>query len=685
MATKKGRKPNEGEILAMLSEGVAVGIKFTDSKLSKERRRVLDYYAGLLPAPVHGGNSRYISTDVFDAVEGMKADLLEAFSAHSDIVSFSADGPEDAQDAEVATAYVKHVVFEQNPGHEIFNSVIHDGLTARVGVAKVYWDACTDKSYETFEDLDEVALTLLMQQPDVDDLEDVEETEPGVFSGTICRKVDKGQVRIEPIPAEEFIVNPNIKSLADADRLDHRTEKSRSDLIKEGYDKAKVQKLSHTDTDLEQDPERVTRFYPVSDDSRSGKDGQREGATEKFIVYETYVHADLDGEGITTFWRVVWSSGVILEKEPVDRHPFITFVPLPVPHSFFGGNFAARVIPTQNAKTILTRSILDHAVVANNPRYGVVKGALTNPRELIDNRIGGIVNVTRQDGIFPLPQAPLNPFIFQTIQMLDEDKEDITGVSRLSQGLNKDAISNQNSQGLVEQLIGASMKRTKTIARAFAAQFLAPLFIEAYRLVAENEKQERIIEVAGNYKPVDPQAWSEQRKVTIDFRLGYGERERMASEYLAMGQVLAQDPAIQHLYTPTERYNVYRKFLETKGHKDVQAFIKDPATTEPPQPDPMMLAELDLRKAQAETVRKEVALHEAKQQIDAAFQKQNADMDARFKALENLLKMHDSERKDRETDNRIEVAHAEMELAREAEAKSPDENTKTSAIISPNG
>ena len=86
-------------------------------------------------------------------------------------------------------------------------------------------------------------------------------------------------------------------------------------------------------------------------------------------------------------------------------------------------------------------------MVTNNPRYTVVKGGLTNPRELIDNRVGGIVNVTRPDAIHPMPQASLNPFVFQTIQMLDEDKEDTSGVSRLSQGLNKDATKQTKLSG----------------------------------------------------------------------------------------------------------------------------------------------------------------------------------------------------------------------------------------------
>ena len=172
------------------------------------------------------------------------------------------------------------------------------------------------------------------------------------------------------------------------------------------------------------------------------------------------------------------SRQLLLEVEEVDRKPFIVFCPLPIPHSFYGSNFADKLCATQNARTVLTRSILDHAMITNNPRYMVTKGGLTNPRELIDNRVGGLVNVTRPDAIAPLPQASLNPFVFQTLEALDQDAE-LTGVSRLSQGLNKDAISKQNSAAMVEQLTTMSQQRQKIIARNFANHFVKPLFLRS--------------------------------------------------------------------------------------------------------------------------------------------------------------------------------------------------------------
>lgn len=666
----------------MLADGLQAGVKFCDHKLSRERKRVMQYYNGELPAPVHGGNSKYVSTDVFDTVESMKATLLETFSAHSDIVAFAPKGEEDLEEAEVSTAYTKHVIFEQNPGLHIFGSVMHDGLTARTAIAKVYWDTVIEPIQEEFEGLDEAALAVLLDD-DAVEVEDIDlDDETKTWSGTITRDEDRSQVRIEPLPPEEVIVNPNIKSLTEAPQISHRMERTKSELHKEGYPKDKVKLLSHSDTMLEMDAERLARFDAVADGfSRSSE--TREEANKPYVIYETYAQLDLDGEGVSRMWRIVHCGAVVLEREQVDRHPFIAFSPLPIPHSFYGSNFAAKVIPTQNSRTVLIRSILDHAVLANNPRWGVVKGALTNPRELIDNRIGGLVNVSRQDGIFPLPQAPLNPFVFQTIELLDSAKEDVTGVSRLSQGLNKDAISNQNSQGMVEQLIGASMQRQKTIARAFAHQFLAPLYLEVYRLVVENENHERIIEIAGNYKPVDPKAWARMRDVSIDFRLGYGEKERLANEYLQFGQVLAQDQAIAHLYGPEERRNLYKHVAEAKGHKNISEFLKD-AKTPPPGPDPKLMAEVELLKQEVQLNAREADRKDAEVKATIDLQKFQADMDKRFSTLEFMLKTRDLDRKDLETENRIEVAATEMELAKQT-ANDPDAEIKASSIISPNG
>jgi hypothetical protein len=681
---KQKKKLTDSEILAVVNAGVREGVRFADTKLAKMRRKTQMYYDGKLPAPVHGGNSSYVSTDVFDTVEAMKATLTETFSASSDIVQFSPQGPEDIEAAKVATAYAKYVVFQQNNGADLFEKVMHDGLMSYVGIVKAYWDTTQEEIEEEFADLDDEALNVLLSDEEVE-LTDLEMDEmTGLQSGTLIRRIDKSRTVLELCAPEEIILNPNIKVLSDSPFITHRKEKTKSDLLKEGYPKSKVDLLVGSDDTLEMDEERITRFDNIETGSGRSEDITQD-ARNIHVIYETFGEIDCYGDGVTRLYRIVHCGSIILEMEQIERLPFFTFCPLATPHSFFGTNFAARVIPTQNAKTVLTRSVLDHAVLANNPRYGVVKGALTNPRELLDNRIGGLVNMTRADGVFPLPQAPLNPFVFQTIGMLDDNKEDVTGVSRLSQGLNKEAISSQNSQGMVEQLIGASMQRQKTIARAFATQFLAPLFLEVYRLTIENEKSQKVLEIAGSFVPVTPSSWRRQRDVTIDFRLGYGERDRMAQEYIVLGQTLAADPAIGHLFGPDKRYNVYKAAMEAKGHKDVSLFLADPATVEPPAPDPMMELEMKERTSAIEIAERKQTMAEQKAVKELQLDEMKADFDKRFRALEYTLKVQEVDRKAAETENRIEVAQKEMELAEEAQNSAPPENNKATAIISPNG
>ena len=96
------------------------------------------------------------------------------------------------------------------------------------------------------------------------------------------------------------------------------------------------------------------------------------------------------------------------------------------------------------------------------------------------------------------------------MQLLQDNLEENTGVSSLSTGMNKDAVSKQNSAALVEQLATMSQQRQKIIARNFANQFVKPLFREIYTLVVENETQEKVVELAGSYVQINPAAtWKE--------------------------------------------------------------------------------------------------------------------------------------------------------------------------------
>lgn len=678
MAKTRFRPITKDELSSIVDRQIRNSVGYYDSKLSKERENVLDYYNAVLPKPVHPAQSKYVSMDVYDSVESLKAVLLETFAAGNKIVQFEPQGAEDVESAQVQTDYCDYVIFRQNDGYKVFSDVIQDGLMARVGIAKVYWEEEIEECVEEFSNLTQDEVDVLYAQDDIIEIRAEMDEVTGLYGGELTREINESHVDIDVVPPEEFLITPQAKCIEDAPFVAHRTKKKISELIEEGYDPKLVASIGSSDGDeLTTDPEVLARFEQIGAD-RLNLNGEVQEQAKEVLVYECYLYLDKEGSGEVKLYKIIRAGNVILDEEQVDKKPFIAFVPLPIPHSFYGSNFASKVIPTQNARTTLVRGILDHTVSTNNPRYQVVKGALTNPRELIENRFGGIVNVTRPDGIAPIAQATLNPFVFQTIQLLDADKEEATGVSQLSQGMNKDAISKQNSAGLVENLVSLSQQRQKIIARNFANGFLKELYLEVYRLVCAHEVAEKVVEVAGSFKRVLPSTWEERKDCTVQMKLGYGEQEREAEKYLNLHQLLSNDPGLSAMYTPDKKYNVARTIMEKAGIKNIDAYLTTPDKLPEPKPDPVAvkMAELEERKVAAT---EKIAQNQAdKIQLNAQLEEMRLSMQRMKEEFEQYIKEREAERKDFDVTSKAAIATQELEMTK----RIPEENLR--GIVSPN-
>jgi hypothetical protein len=675
MKTKDYKKLDDEGIVTILDSNIRRSVGYYDSQISRERKKAVDYYNATLPKKAHDGNSSYVSMDVYDAVESMKAQLLETFAAGNKTVRFSPQNADDVTMAEVCTEYTDYVANRQNDMYSTMQTAIHDGLIARAGIVKVYWKEQTESHLEYVEDLTEDELDAVLAQENTE-IEDLEES-LGFYTGDIRVTRDTSQVVVESVAPEEFLIEPQAKSLDDVLFCAHRTSMTISELRAMGYDDEIISKIGeHEDVDMETDPEVLSRHEEVGSDRGFNATGYQD-QVRSVTVHECYTMMDIEATGEAELYRMVKAGNVLLEKEKVARKPFVAFIPLPIPHAFWGNNFASKVVPIQNARTVLTRSILDHAMITNNPRYVVTKGGVTNPRELIDGRVGGIVNVTRPDAIMPMQQAPLNPFIFNTIKMLDEDKEDTTGVSRLSQGTNKDAVSKQNSAAMVEQLASMSQQRQKIIARNFANGFLKPLYQLIYQLCVDNESDEKIVELAGEYVQISPSQWADKRDVTVELALGYGEQEKVSQKYMAMHQAFVNDPALSKMYTPDGQYRLISHVMEQTGIKNVSDYLTSPEQLPPEQPDPAAEMQMQMAQKQLELQERQTALAEQKQQMDAQMAQMKLQLD-QMKAQQNFAIQSDNvDLKESQLDHKRLVDTSELEIMKGAE--------DLRAIASPSG
>lgn len=654
---------DDEELDALIDTKIKESTSWYGSKLSSERERVTRYYNGEYPRRQGPGSSSYVSPEVYNSVEAMKAQLLETFAGGKDIVRFDPNGPDDVEPARIATAYTSFNVFQQNDGYRIIGDAIHDGLIARIGVAKVFWEEDCDYEDNEFDNLDEDSVHGLAAQEDVVNLAAEQDETTGAYKGHMVRKIDKGRVCIEVINPEDLSVEPQTKKMDSRYFMVHRQLKQQDELLKEGFPRKLIERCnSQTDADINSSPEQQARFQQIDSGFRNS-DNNTDDDTRWLVVNECYIKIARSGDKYPKLYKVLRCGNVTLDIEEVDSHPFVVWSPIPIPHSFYGDNFAARVVPIQNIRSVLVRAIVDHTSITVNPRYTVLKGGLTNPKELLDNRLGGIVNVTRPDAVNPLQTANLNPFVFQTLGLMQQQNEETTGISSLSQGLNKDAVSNQNSQGMVNDLVNMSQTRQKVIARNFANQFIIPLWLKVYGLIVAKENKRNIIEVAGNWVPVDPRQWGERKHVSCSVHLGYGEMDREAMKLIQSASLLTKDPQLDSMFQAPGRYKMASDILNMQGIKNVSDYLTPPDQLPPPQPDPLKVQQLQIEQQKAAALTEQAQAASDKVKMHGAIEEMREKLKRIQQDFQDNIASRSEARKDADVRNRIDIAQREMAIA----------------------
>jgi hypothetical protein len=662
---KKAAILEDSEIVAKVLVKAKDAVGWVDSKLSRERERVLNYYNGTYPKRQNDGSSSYISTDVYDAVETLKATLLETFSGGDDIAQFDADLDMSVEDCRAATAYAKYTIFRENPGHELFNNVIHDALMSRVGVAKVFWETKYDYSEEEFEGLPYDHAHALASHDEVDKFEGTHEPETDTYSGSLTRKKDTSKITCEVVAPEEFLIAPRSVSIAKASYCGHRTMKTKAELIDMGYKKSIVASLPTDDPkEVDFSAEALARNSPV--ESHQANDDPIQTEMQVVLFYESFVRMQIDPSKGVRLYKICHVGDRMLEEpEEVDKAPFLSYVPLPIPHLFYGNSFAARVIPTQNARTVLMRGVLDHTAITTNPRWQVVNGGLMNPREMLENRMGGLVNVRRPDSITALPQNPLNPYVMNVMELLASNSEKSTGISALSTGMNKDAISTQNSQGLVDNMMKASGQRAKIAARNFAYGFFVPLMIEVIRLAIIHDKK-RVIEVTGQPIQVDPQSWTERKTCSVSMHLGYGEQDELAGKIAKTYEMFTKDPSIAPMFQTEQRYAMLMDGLKAARFPGASKYLLTPDKVQPTPPDPFKTRELDIKDKLATAALQQGAAATDKNQKLLAIDSERINVDKAKLKLTSMDHDRTNDRHDLETAAKIDIGQREMVLLEKA-------------------
>lgn len=616
-------------------------------ELQQNRQDALEAYKSKPYGNEIDGQSQFVTSDVRDTIEWILPSLIEMFVGDDNPVTFRPKDSDDVEAARVETNYVRDVFHNQNDGFLLLYSWLKDGLLQKNGIVKSYWDERVNEVQETYRSQSLEEYLAIMADDDVevqavsltvgDDefaLSDLEEF--GGIEGFLAmypqttfdidavRKENASQVRIKNVAPENFSTsrdNPSV-NLDDSQWSCHHEAVLASDLIVDGYDKDLIDSIpSGTFEDYSE--EKIERH---EDEGSVNPESFVDRGSREIMVYEFYTWIDADEDGKDEF-RMIKLAGpagnVVLENEVVDPGMFSAWTPVINTHKFYGMSIYDLIGELQKLKSAVMRGMLDNIYLTNNP-IKTVNPELAYMEDILESGPGVNWRVRSQDAI----STHITPFMGEAslgvIGLIDKMREERTGVSGTTQGLNPDALA--DSTNLVgTQIMSQALQRVKMIARIFAETGLKHLMCRIHELCMKYDDKDRLLEDGTDYVTVSPREWKKRQNFSIKVGVGHADKkERIAGINTVLAnheRIVAAGGLGGPLLTIENVNEALVEQAKLLGYPDATKFYRDPATYRPPpQEDPVD----DL--VQVETAKIAADVHKETARIKRDMKKHDDDM-----------------------------------------------------------
>jgi len=659
-------KMTKRELSAHLEQEINSALGYKDGKLTEQRSDALDRYYGKKYGNEQEGRSQIVTRDVADVIEWIMPSLMKIFTSGDKVVQFEPQGPEDVEMAKQSTDYVNYVIMRQNPGFSTIYQWFKDALLQKNGVVKHYWDDSSETLREEYKNLTEEEFMALLMDDNVDVKEHTQnggeedemslQPEQVTHDVVVNRTYTDGQVRIEPVPPEEFLIDKYAKTIDTARFVAHRVKRTKSELIQQGYPKSKIENVFNND-EANYKAERLSRFSHEQDNSPEGD------IDDGIWVTECYLKVDFDNDGIAELRKVTKVGDELLDNEAVDSVPFSSLTPIPMPHKFYGLSIYDLISDLQLIKTTLMRNLLDNMYLTNNGRYEVVEGQ-ANLDDLMTSRPGGIVRVRTPGAVNPLGTPQLDQNSFNMLGYLDSIREERTGVSKNSMGLSDGALKSHQTATGVGQVMTAAQQKIELIARIFAETGMKDLANSVYMLVQKFEKPEKIVRLNNKWTTLYPHEWKEKVDCVAQVGLGFGNKDMNLMHLGRLSQtiqMIAGHPSAGMLIKPKNVYNLVAEQIKAMGMKNVDDFITDPGDQDVPKkqgPSP----EEQAKQMEAQLKAEEIKVKLQKLQQESAIKQQEMQLEADIAAQDLQLKREEAQVDMQIKAQELEIKKAELAL-----------------------
>ena len=532
--------------------------------------------------------SKFISSDIGDAVEGALPALMKIFYGTDDVVSVTGKTAEDAQRSDTMQDLCNFQITTQNDGFMLFYRWIKDSLITGLGVVKAHWK----REYDEEQQEQVVGLDTLQL---LNAAKDIEITEVAEIAGGInnvseyvpmfsvkftLKKLKDNRPVFENMDGARLLYDPQCTSLEDAQFIIDRKYTTIDDLLRKEKDGV----YENIEDAIAQATENIETMAEIVEDKDSDSplsNSRLNRSRDMVVLYEYYGKIDVNEDGLLedVIITVVGNTIVAKQENIYGMFPVMVLSPILEPFTLHGKSFSDLIGQLQDLKTALIKEIMVNIAQSNDGRE-YIDPAAVNIQDLIGNK--KYIRVTANGGdirghVQPKAFTQMHPMTMTVLEYIDGVKENRTGITRYNQGLDANSL-NHTATG-IQTIMNAANQRLELIARIMSETGIKRLF---RFLVMANQKfidQNTVVRLTNGYMEIKPDDLAGDFDLTVNSGTGVGDKQvesKNLNEIMQLQAGLIKSGFIPQPIAYDYIYNVTKKKLEVMGYKNVDDFIPSP-------------------------------------------------------------------------------------------------------------
>lgn len=593
---------SRASIGAEVASGATVGNAYVNSEQEMTTAQVDRFNAinAYFARPI--GNeeenaSQVVIPEFRDTVEWVMPQLMRIYMAAQSPCVFDPEGPDDTRQAAIETAATNHVFMRLNEGFFVVHDYMKDSMILRNGYIRVEVVDEEKTSEESYSGLNELGLTQLLQKKD--DKRQVEVIEQDEYQMEVPPPLDAppgtpGQpqtvfdvklritekvkrIVVEALPPEEMRIAAGTRS-NDLDKskfVEHKTKKTRSELISDGFDADVINGLAAVPDDwLEMV---ALARNEVIDELQTEDIG--DFSMQEIPVSNITIMVDYDGDGIAERRQVLVAGNKIIDNEVIEECPVASGVPKRMPHRHTGISLYDELVDLQVLKSELARQGIDGLRLSTRGRVGV-DWKNCNLDDLMEWRMNGLVrtNGNPQAVLFPF-QAPSNIMgqVIPMMEQVDKWRTMRTGVGEGTMGLDADELNDVTKGAKLAAMSAASLK-IEMVARLLA-EGLKGAYLKVHAALIRHQDVPMRFQMGEEWVETNPSKWKKRTRISPNVGLGSGNREESRANFAMLGAMMEKAHAAG-LVSPKQVYNAFKMGVSLLGYEHPEAYAMDPSGPE---------------------------------------------------------------------------------------------------------